>query len=450
MRVAIIGGGLAGMSAAEHLARLSQSSSNEVSITLFESKRTTGGRAGSFESKQGGSVDYCQHVAMGCCHEFINLMDRIGLTESFERYRELQFRYPGHAPIRFAASRWLPPPLHLLPTFARMSYLSLIDRFWIAVAMRRLVQLPGDAQSTAGQWLRSNRQSQASIERFWEVVVISALGETIDRVSTQAMRKVFVDGFLASRDASDVWVPNRPLSKLFGDVFPARLSDLGVNIRANEPVKQISTKSESEVRIDTAWHTDMVFDRVIMAVPWYRLARLLEGPGDSNLDALAKSANSIPASPITGIHLWFDRPWMEQPHAVMVGTLCQWIFNDPIEISPKNLSPPSGAYCQVVISASRSDVLGERSDVIQRVIAEIHAEFPESRNAKLIRSKVVTDPSSVFSVTPEVEDKRPLTRTSHPSILLAGDWVQTGWPATMEGAVISGRLAAEACVDGVA
>ncbi len=146
---------------------------------------------------------------------------------------------------------------------------------------------------------------------------------------------------------------------------------------------------------------------------------------------------ALPNSSISGVHLWFDRPITSQPHAVLVGTLSQWLFQrEPAEASPQ------GHYYKVVISGARSLRSLTHAEVVQRVVGELAAAFPPAAAAKLLHSRVVTDPQSVFSIRPEVDAVRPPSRTALPCLQLAGDYVQTGWPATMEGAVISGRMAA--------
>lgn len=441
-KVAIVGGGLAGMAAAHALATVAP----ELRVTVFESRRASGGRAGSFvDPSTGDEVDYCQHVAMGCCTNLLGMLAECGLADAWTRYDSLAFHHPDFAPSPFSASRWLPAPLHLLPTLGRLRYLTTRQKHeirrgtWLLMrtSSRRLAGL------TAAEWLRDAGQSDATIRDYWDVVLVSALGEASQAVAMTAARKVFVDGFLASRGASDVLIPRLPLGELFGKRLPDSLRAQGVTIRNRTAVRSVGFASEASGQgglvIEIADGT-LGFDQVVVAVPWHQLGKVV----DERLAAIAglrpREWAAFPASPISGVHLWFDRPITAAPHAVLVGTLAQWMFSRPAEA----VTDPSrsGHYYQVVISASRSVRQLPNDAVIRQVVEELGVAFPEARVARLLAARVVTDPQAVFSVSPSVEAARPETATRLASLHLAGDFVRTGWPATMEGAVISGRQAA--------
>ena len=224
-------------------------------VELFEQANELGGRASSFiDSETGQRIDHCQHVAMGCCTSFLDFCRRTGIDDCFERSAKLHFIGPDGTRHDFAASRWLPPPLHLLPGLMRLSYLSWSERWAIVRALQKLTRSPisplplkkgpgvranepgsphpnplpkGEGtcdsnpfpkgEGTIGEWLRRQGQSERAIERFWSVVLVSALGETVDHASLSAARKVFCDGFLASRGASDLVLPRMPLGEIFHD-----------------------------------------------------------------------------------------------------------------------------------------------------------------------------------------------------------------------------------------
>ena len=211
--VAVVGGGLAGMAAAAAL------SERGLRVTLVEARRSLGGRAGSFADPASGElIDHCQHVAMGCCTRFIDFARRTGILDFFRRERTLHFIGPDCRQYDVAASRWFAPPLHLAPAVLRLGYLSVRERIGVMQAMRRLLALPPKEDTiTIGQWLRDAGQSQRAIERFWSVVLTSALGESIDQSSLAAARKVFADGFAATRDGYEILTPTVPLSELYAD-----------------------------------------------------------------------------------------------------------------------------------------------------------------------------------------------------------------------------------------
>jgi squalene-associated FAD-dependent desaturase len=425
-RVVIVGGGLAGLAAAAALA------DSGAAVTLCESRRRCGGRAASFDDPAaGGLVDACQHVAMGCCTNFLDLCRRAGLADGLRCDRTLTFIGPDNLRADCTPARWLPPPLHLLPMLAGMRHFGLAEKLNLSSGMIRLARLPtGSADETALRWLRSVGQRESVIRLFWQPVLESALGESIDLVRVGAARKVVVDGFLAHRQAADLWVPTEPLGVLFGRRLVAWLEDRGVEILTGNAVTALVPSSAGPLAgVELAGAT-LPCAAVVLAIPWRAAGRLVPElvPGDDP---------RLAGSPITAVHLWFDRPAVDLPHAVLVGRVSQWVFR------PEGADTPAG-YCQVVISASRGLMAGDRSRLIDTVVSELREAFPSAGEARLLEAKVVTDPTAVLSVRPGVEEVRPSFRTVVPNLFLAGDWTATGWPSTMEGAVRSGRLAAAA------
>lgn len=434
-RVIIVGGGLAGMSAAEALAR---HGGDRFQISLLESKRVTGGRAGSFDDPASGdSVDYCQHVTMGCCTSLIGLLERCGLAGLFQRFSELQFLHPEHPPSCFAASRWLPAPFHLARSISGLRYMTRQQQVQIRKGLWRLLRSSTDSlqRHSAGDWLRANGQDTEAIRAFWDVIVVSALGDRTDVVAMSAVRKVLVDGFAIARGASDVLVPTLPLAELFGRKLRSAIERLGVDVLTAQPVRSVIPLDHGGAAAETDDDTRYEADHVIVAVPWYAISGVLSKVALPSLDQYGQFASSS----ITGIHLWLDREITDRPHAVMVGTLAQWLFRNPFS----DQSTGSGCYYQIVISASHEIRSMTREDLLRTVFDELGQLFPLARDAKLLRSRIVTDPKSVFSIRPEVEAIRPDACTPFPWLHLAGDWIATGWPATMEGAVISGRMAVQ-------
>jgi squalene-associated FAD-dependent desaturase len=427
-RVAIVGGGLAGLATALALSE----TSNE--IHLFEARRQLGGRAASFRDPATGAlVDFCQHVSMGCCTSLADFCRRTNIDRFFRRERVLNFIGPDGELTRFGTSRWLPAPFHLAPGLMRIPYLTLRERWQVARGLWHLIRSRDEA--TIGQWLIEHGQTQRTIERFWSVVLVSALGETIDRASLSAARKVFIDGFVANRTAYEVLIPERPLSELFHDEVGRFLKEQGVQVRTGVSVGQIAV---AENKLWVQHEATEEFDAVIAAVSWRALPAMLGPslrPALPWLDRLAE----IESSPITGVHLWFDREITPLPHAVLVGRLSQWMFNR----GSQRLDDGRLAYAyQVVISASRELAGQDRETVVERIVRELAEIWPAAREANLLSSKVVTEHHAVFSARPGVDALRPSQRTNVPGFFVAGDWTATGWPSTMEGAVRSGYLAA--------
>lgn len=462
--VAIVGGGLAGLAAAVGLA------GRGLKVELFEARRRLGGRAASFRDDGTGElIDHCQHVSMGCCTNLADFYERTGLAEAIRCDDELSFfDLDGHR-YRFMASRWLPAPLHLAPSLFGLGYLSLRDRISVARALWRLGRMPRLAPEeengfTIGRWLRDHDQSERAIEFFWSVVLVSALGETVERASLAHARKVFVDGFMAHRRAYHVHVPRVPLSDLYGGRLIDWLREQGVTVRAATPVTRVDGDGAGVTSVELADGTRHAVDAAILAVPWSRVRAILS---DELLAALPvlEGTDVFEAVPITAVHLWFDRPIMNLPHAVLVGRLSQWIFyrggigdgrasrSDVAQKPPEKAAAAglpatsNGHYYQVVISASRELAGRDRGDVLRQVIAELSGVWPVTKRATLLRWRMVTQHEAVFSTWPGIDQFRPRQRTPIANLALAGDWTRTGWPATMEGAVRSGYLAAEAILE---
>jgi squalene-associated FAD-dependent desaturase len=425
-RVVVVGGGLAGLAAAAALAEAG------IATVILESRRQAGGRAASFEDPvSGGLVDACQHVAMGCCTNFLDLCRRTGLDDALRRDRTLWFIGPDGQRAACTPSRLLPAPLHLAPLLFGMRHFTLGEKAALARGMVALARAGAGAEATTAlAWLRDAGQPEPVIRLFWQPVLESALGESIDLVSLAAARKVAVDGFLAHRDAADLLVPTEPLGTLFGGRLVDWLEGRGVVVRPRATVTGFDRMGDRIVAVRCGAEA-VPCAAVVVAVPWRQAARLLP-------DVVPDADARLTGSPITAVHLWFDRDVVDLPHAVLVGRVSQWVFR---------AEAASGGHCQVVISASRGLLDGDRDRLRDTVVAELRDIFPSARAARLLDARIVTDPTAVLSVRPGVEAVRPAARTALGNLFLAGDWTATGWPSTMEGAVRSGRLAAEAVGD---
>ena len=440
MRVAIVGGGLAGMAAATAL------QSCGCGVALFETRRGLGGRAGSFRDLQTGNIiDRCRHVAMGCCVNLADFCRRNGIGDSFTRYKTLHFFGPDARRYDFSASRWLPAPLHLGPAVMRLGFLCVGERLGILSALGRLLKTPIAARPAnidrfhrpdepVEQWLRRQGQSDRAIERFWSIILESALSEKLNRASLAAARKVFFDGFMTTRDAYELLVPRFPLAELFDRRAGDNLRRKGVAIHRRARIAQIDGDASGAASLTLSDGTRREFDAFVVAVPWHKVKKLFSPSLAVALPWLG-GLDEIPAAPITALHLWHDRPITELPHAVFVCRLGQWLFNH------------GDGYSQIVVSASGDLISRGREDVCREILAELEEVLPAARDARLVHWRLVSEPRAVFSLRPGVDGLRPEQRTSIHNLALAGDWTNTHWPATMEGAVRSGYLAAEAVLE---
>ncbi len=429
--VAVVGGGLAGLAAGCALA------CSGFKVTLFERKPYLGGRASSYQHPGTGEViDNCQHVLLGCCTNLIDFYRRTGVADSIRWFDRLTFLEPGGRASEIGPSS-LPAPLHTTPAFLKATCLEIPDKVAIARAMMALAPMtPRETGESFLGWLQRHGQTERAIERFWKPVLVSALNEDVDRVSVPYAAQVMRESFLKSAAAGRMGVPTVPLTDLYGAA--------GEYIRARQGDVQLRTAAESfraepgHVKLWVAGREE-TFDYVVFALPFDGLERVL--PDSSAAQPLRAALARFETSPITGIHLWFDRQISDLEHAVLLDRTIQWMFHK--SKLQKRDSNGHGSYVELVVSASKSLVDKSRQEIVEVAVRELREFFPAAREANLIKSTVIKEVHATYSPRPGIEADRPRPETVWPRVFLAGDWTATGWPATMEGAVRSGYLAAQ-------
>lgn len=438
--VAIIGGGLAGLAGGCAL------SDAGFRVTLFERRPYVGGRASSYEHPGTGEVvDNCQHVLLGCCTNLVHFYEQLGVSDKIRWFDELTFIEPDGRASRISPT-FLPAPFHNMPSFFAASSLSFSDKLAISRALTFMMRqskahqsnprksgAPDDPEQSFLDWLHRHKQTPRAIDRFWKVVLVSALNEDLDRMSVRYATQVFRESFLKSVAAGRMGVPRVPLSELYSSATDyIRLRGGEVLLRC--PVNAISPSPDS-VKI-TISGGEREFDYVILAVPFQTVPSLL--PAGIAAEPLKQNLSRFEASPITGIHLWFDREITPLAHAVLLDRTIQWMFQK------SKLRDREGSYIELVVSASKSLVEKSRQEVLDLALAELAEFFPQAKEAKVIKSAVIKEVYATYSILPGLDRYRPPAKTAWPRLFLAGDWTATDWPATMEGAVRSGYLAAEA------
>ena len=445
MRIIIAGGGLAGLAAAVAL------TDRGLKCLVLESRPRLGGRASSFADPTSGmDVDNCQHVSLGCCTNFRHFCRTTGLAGFFRVEKTLYFVGPDGRVFPFSAGP-LPAPLHLAGAFAGLDYLSWRDKLSLGRGLRALSRNIPAADRTLpfSDWLQKHRQTPAAISRFWHVVLVSALSESLDRIDVLHARKVFVDAFLAHPAGWRMEVPTVPLQDLYGGRLTEWLVSRGTEIRLQASVESLDVEGDRAAAVMLSTGERIVADQFIMALPFFRIQSVL--PAQLRDHDQYSGLDKLQAAPISSVHLWFDRQITELPHAVLVDRLCQWMFNrtaltaeHPLSNGSGEPSPgnPSGFYYQVVISASRELAGQSREAILNQVLKELAEVWPVTTKATLLHSRLVTEHRAVFSPLPGVDAWRPPQQSPVSNLQVAGDWTQTGWPATMEGAVRSGYLAA--------
>jgi squalene-associated FAD-dependent desaturase len=429
-RVLIIGGGLAGLAAASVLAP------RGFRVTMLEARQRLGGRASSFtDAASGQLVDTCQHVSMGCCTNFAHFCRSTGIAHLLVPQPCLHFMTPDRRISSFFADR-LPAPLHLGRSFLRAHYLSAGEKAWIAWGLLCLGRQRDDHDPPFLDWLRAHGQPPRTIERFWGLVLVSALNEEPARIGLRYARKVFVDGFLRHPRGFEVSLPSVPLAQLYGAELQAWLTQHRIEWLLGQGARLLCLEQGRVAAVQMRSGERLASDWYLCTVPFDRLLELLPEEVVAS-DPYFANLRHLEVSPITSVHLWFDRPVTPLPHVVLIGCLGQWVFS-------RGEGAPGEHYLQVVVSAARAFRGLGHDEIHRRIVAELGSLFPQVRSAQLLRQRVVTEHAATFSAVPGVDRWRPAQDSPIANLFVAGDWTRTDWPATMEGAVRSGYLAAEA------
>ncbi len=411
MRTVVVGGGLAGLAAALELADAGHA------VTLLEARPTLGGAVQTLPEREGDPApppDNGQHVALGCFREYLGFLERVGQAGSI-------LRAPLALPVlgeRGKAATVAPGPLALL----RYRHLTVRDRIGVGRVTRRLARLEPGAHDgeTFGALLRRLGQSQAAIERFWDVFMRPALNLRSDEASAALALFTVQTGLLGARAASDLVLPAAPLGAMHGEAAGRALAAAGVDVRVRSRVSALEERAAV-----LADGERVEGDGFVVAVPPGESARLLDEPEPRLED-----------SPIVSVHLLFDRRILPVPVAALLGSPAHWVF-DRGRLTGRR--PQGGQYLTVVASGAPDLAATRGRDLVALMASELTARLGP---AELSWSRVSREPAATFAGRPGTAALRPGVETGHPGVVRAGAWTATGWPATMEGAVRSGRRAA--------
>jgi zeta-carotene desaturase len=432
--VTIIGAGIAGMSAACALAEAG------FRVQLVERRGYLGGRASSYLHPGVNEViDNCQHALFGCCTNLIGFYRRLGVADKIHWTSEMTMIEPGGRRSLLGPS-FLPAPLHGLPKLLSAHAFTFADKLALARAFSALMcPIPSGSTESLGDWLRRHRQTEGALNRFWRLVIASALNAEIDSIALPYAAKVIRELFMNSAQAGSMGMNTVPLSELYAGVAPF-LNERGGGVLLNTPVEGAAWDEETSQWLICTRTGELVSDFVILALPFEAMQKLLPHlPAEEGREALARQIERHEHWPICSVHLWFDREITELEHAVLLDREIHWMYNQS-----RLQTGRGGHYIELVISASRSFAALERKAAIAQSLRVLAEFFPRVKDAKLEKVVLVKEIYATFGVPPGIDAARPTAVSPWPNCFLAGDWTATGWPSTMESAARSGHLAAEA------
>jgi squalene-associated FAD-dependent desaturase len=465
----VIGGGFAGLSAATALAE------HGWRVLVLEARPTLGGRATAFtDPATGERVDNGQHVLLGCYRDTFQFLHRIGAADHVQVQERLTVDFIDRSgqPSRLACPS-LPPPLHLLAGLMTWSALNWHDRvcaLWIHGAIRGYRGPDGPApqpssvvrgfmprQETVRQWLTRHHQTPRLIEMLWEPLAVAALNQPIDVAAAAPFVRVLADMLGADPRGASLALPIKPLDEMYA--IPARtfIESRGGEVRTNAPARILAggptasaqqlpaTGSSDSSGADplgprvTVREEALLARVVICAVPWFALSEVFpERPsliGDT-LDA----ADATGDSSIVTVNLWFDRIVIDHVVVGLPGRTMQWVFDK------RRVFGEQASHLSLVSSGASAVVSRTNEELIALAVSDVNEAIPSTRSATVRRAVAVREKRATFSVAPG-QPRRPATRTELPGLLLAGDWIDTGLPATIESAVRSGHMAAAAAIE---
>jgi squalene-associated FAD-dependent desaturase len=446
--VVVIGGGLAGITAAIELREAA------LGVTLLEARPWLGGATSSF-SRDGLMVDTGQHVFLRCCTSYRELLDRLGMTGSVtlqDRFDVTVLSPGGRARLRRSG---LPAPLHLGQALLGYQFLSLTERLRVgraALALRGLDPAqPGLDRQRLGQWLAARGQNANARRRLWDLFIVSSLNIDGDDASLSLAATVLKTALLEGRSAADIGVPKVPLGELHGAAAARLLDRLGARVRpgtkatAVEPDPaggfRVSVTSAAEADGPDGADGEVIrADAVILAVPAAAAARLAREAG-----VAGARWDELGASPIVNVHVVYDRPVTRLRFAAALDSPVQWVFD-----KTRTSGLPAGQYLAVSLSAADNYVDVPVAALREQFLPALAELFPAAAEAEVTDFFVTRERRATFRQAPGCGALRPGAATSLPGLLLAGAWTDTGWPDTMEGAVRSGRTAAQELIHALA
>ena len=415
-------------------------------VVLMEKRPFLGGRAFSFpEPDTGQEIDNGQHVFLGCCTAYMDFLAKLGALHNTHIPPRLDVPVLGYGGRKgVLRSVNLPAPFHLAPSLLSYPYLSWSEKLRVLYGGLRIYMTkrrdgegrPGG--ETFASWLKRHHQTDSAIDRFWNLIILPTLNDDISEVSADMGLMVFQESVLKSRASAGIGYAKVGLSELVSEATKSYLSARGGEVLLGAGARAITVDDDKVCGVQTS-NGVVKGDWYISALPSYDLTAMLPSPlADGDFFSRAKG---LSYSPIVDVHIWYDRPVMEEIFSGFVDSPLQWVFN---KTSMRGDKGDSGQYLCISLSGAWQYADMPKQEIREMFLDEMKSVFPRARDAQVERLLIVKQPRATFRSVPGVEAHRLPSATPISNLFLAGEWVDTGWPGTMEGAVRSGLTAAQA------
>jgi squalene-associated FAD-dependent desaturase len=441
--VLVLGGGFAGLAAAVDLAE------SGMRVLLLERRSFLGGRAYSFTDKTtGDTIDNGQHLMMGCYHHTLSFLEKIGATAKLKFQRSPRVDFLQERPngiIRRASFKCppMPAPLHLLIGLARFGAIGWADRIKAARVGLELRRLNGNraelAEITVREWLDRLGQSERMQRRFWNPVALATLNESPERASADMFARVLEEAFMRSRRDSTMVISRVGLSDLYTEDARAFIEARGGAVRLNAEVAQIEFEADRATGVTLRDGERIEAEAVISAVPYFALRRMIPAAVVASHDSFGH-LDQFKSAPIVSINLWYEEPVTDLEFAGLLDSRIEWVFNKNAIAGQRRDREGAGRQRLALVISGAHCVAGKpKEELVAMAGSEMRRFFPEARKREPVHAFVVREHDATISHTPGVAALRPSQRTRFKNFFLAGDWTDTGLPATIEGAVRSGQ-----------
>ncbi len=445
-RVVVVGGGLAGLAAGVHLSK------KDLDVLVLEKRPFLGGRAFSFDDPETGvEVDNGQHVFVGACSSYMAFLREIGAWNNVRMPRRLEARViRGEHSSWLKASSWIPGSAANLPALLKYGHISKMGRLRMLYGMMRIRfarRRPGGPleQETFDHWLRRHGQNDETISRFWNLIVLPALNDDISEVSADAGLMLFQTALLGSPEKAAIGYPVVGLSRLAGEAAQSTIEAAGGQVQSSADAVGLALENGSVNGVRMASGEVERADAVVVALPAKATLDLL--PEEIASSSFFSAASGIETAPIVGVHIWYDSEVLDELFVAVLDSPLQWVFNVSRMHERDEHEAKTGQHIAISLSGAWEWKDKSKAELREIFVAEMARVFPKAAEATITRFITVKMLDATFRVTPGSEQNRLPQETPVPGLFLAGDWTKTGWPSTMESAVRSGNLAAEAVIN---